>query len=126
MNNKDNVIKVIKYFGDIFAKHLDLADESILVTLHEKNGIYLGGFSTRLDVLKKIESIDFTPNPITRYLDDLEKVELGIWKNDMMKVLIIINFKESEYYISVINKSYSYLDFPTLEELHILKNKIVL
>ena len=117
MNNKENVVNVIKYFGNILALHLNIAEETIVVVLHEKNGCYPSGFPIRLDLIKQIEVVKSAPAQIIRYLENLEYVELGIWKEDILKSFLVIYFSGNEYSIKGLNKHYSYDVFPPKEDL---------
>lgn len=119
MNNKENVINVIKYFGDILAKHLYVAEETIVVVLHQKNGYYPSGLSIRLDMINQIEVVNNAATAqINRYIENIEYVELGIWKEDMLNNIFVIYFIEIGYFIKGLNKQYAYDVFPPKEELN--------
>lgn len=97
---------------------------NVLVSLHEHNGIYPGGFPVDENVLELLHTQDFgqnaTTRQIARYLSNIDYIRINVNMDSFnISKTIVIDIKFSSFGYSILGLSglYKYGELPLEEDL---------
>lgn len=137
MENINRIIKLLKNVVFPIKKRCeylilqqhDVQDYQVFVSLHEKNGIYQGGFPINESVLD-ISNIDNeSPNVIQykRYISNLEYIKINCYGTNLRGDFCcphVFYCDLNGYKIDVLNKFFNYDEFPNEQEVSYIVEQI--
>ena len=123
-----NVVFPIKEKYESLIQHNNISDYQVYVSLHEKNGIHVGGLPINENYLD-ISNIDVDNQNVKQfkhYLLNLEYIKINIYGTIRRRDLCcpcVFYCELNGYNIDVLNKSFSYDDYPDVQEVNYIMSK---
>ena len=109
----------------------DVSESQVYVSLHEKNGIHVGGLPIDKYVIDipNIEVQNINPNvkQIIHYLSNLEYIRINIYGEIQRQYFCcpcVFYCDLHQYSIDVLNKCFSYGKFPNEQEMDFIVSKL--
>ena len=127
--NKNRALAILKQFvfpvKNTFEKNMEDSSCTINVSLHEKNGMSIGGLPVNEQILeiKNISNRTRNIEMFERYLSNIDFIEIDSYSQTLGRCntfIFRITFFPHVYFISELNKQFNYDEFPNENDMNFL------
>ena len=127
--NKEQALAIMKQFvfpvKKCFEKNMEDSDCTINVSLHEKNGMSIGGLpaNEQMFEITKVSNRSRNIEMYEQYLSNIDFIEIDSYRQTKGKgkrYTLQIKFSTQGYVVTGLNKEYEYGNFPNESDINFL------